>query len=217
MHRRDFDNPLMDSDGAEERRGARRTLIWAALGVAAIVLAVLALAVLRQQWPSTPSDDSAEAGFARDMSVHHAQAVEMSLLMRDRTTDADLTALTTDIMLTQQAQIGQMYAWLELWDLPQTGREPAMTWMGHPTTGLMPGMATPAQLAALRELPLAEAEIEFLRLMIAHHEGGVHMAEAVLELTNDEDVLRLANTTIAAQQAEIEVMEAMLSERGVTD
>jgi uncharacterized protein (DUF305 family) len=72
-------------------------------------------------------------------------------------------------------------------------------------------------VTALREQPLEEAEIEFLRLMIAHHEGGVHMAEAVLDLTDDEDVLRLATTTIAAQQAEIEVMQAMLRERGVPE
>jgi uncharacterized protein (DUF305 family) len=206
----------MDDDSAEERAGARRTLIWAAVGGGFIVLLAVALLVWWSR-PRPPGDDSPEAGFARDMSVHHTQAVEMSLIIRDRTEDTDLSALATDIMLTQQNQIGQMYAWLEQWDLPQTGREAAMSWMGHPTEGLMPGMATPAQVAALRELPLDEAEVEFLRLMIAHHQGGVHMAEAVLDLTDDDDVLRLANATIVAQQAEIEVMETMLRARGVTE
>lgn len=187
---------------------------WIALGLGVAILAGAAL-VLWWQWPRMPGDESVEAGFARDMSVHHAQAVEMALIMRDRTADDDLRVVATDIILTQQAQIGQMYAWLELWDLPQTGRELPMAWMGHPTGGLMPGMATAEQIATLHQLPVAEAEEVFLRLMIAHHEGGVHMAQAVVERTDDADVLRLAHATIAAQQAEIEVMEDLLRARGV--
>ena len=61
---------------------------------------------------------SAAAGFARDMQVHHAQAVQMAMVVRDRTTDADVRLLAYDIALSQQHQIGQMYAWLTLWDLP---------------------------------------------------------------------------------------------------
>jgi len=33
-----------------------------------------------------PGDDSAEAGFARDMIVHHGQAVQMAEIVRGRTT-----------------------------------------------------------------------------------------------------------------------------------
>src|SRR6186713_3196008 len=54
---------------------------------------------------ASPSDDSAEAGFARDMKTHHAQAVEMALITRDRTTDESLKFLLTDMVLTQQNQI----------------------------------------------------------------------------------------------------------------
>lgn len=36
---------------------------------------------------SPPAGDSVEAGFARDMQVHHAQAVEMSLIVREKSTD----------------------------------------------------------------------------------------------------------------------------------
>ena len=42
---------------------------------------------------STPTADSADAGFARDMAVHHQQAVEMSYIVRDRTQNAEVRRL----------------------------------------------------------------------------------------------------------------------------
>ena len=87
-----------------------------------------------------PGEGSAEAGFARDMMVHHAQAVEMAEIVRNKTERNEIRILATDTALTQQAQIGQMQGWLGVWGLPITGTEPAMAWMGHPTQGRMPGM-----------------------------------------------------------------------------
>ncbi len=93
--------------------------------------------------PGPLSGDSSEAGFARDMMVHHAQAVEMAEIVRDKTESDDIRTLATDIALTQQAQIGIMQDWLDVWGLPASGTELAMSWMGHSTEGPMPGMATP--------------------------------------------------------------------------
>src|SRR5215204_2544605 len=107
-----------------------------------------ATAALLVTWP--PGEGSAEAGFARDMMVHHAQAVQMAEIVRDRTDSDDVRILAADITLGQQAQIGIMQGWLGAWDLPVTGSEPAMAWMGHPTTdGLMPGMAGSEPVTAM--------------------------------------------------------------------
>jgi uncharacterized protein (DUF305 family) len=100
----------------------------------------------------SPGNDSAEAGFARDMIVHHAQAVQMAEVIRDKTKSDSMRLLASDISLTQQAQIGIMQGWLGAWGLPITGSEPAMAWMGHPTDGPMPGMATPDELDRLFKL-----------------------------------------------------------------
>ena len=59
-----------------------------------------------------PGNDSAEAGFARDMIVHHAQAVQMAEIVRDKTNSDDMRLLAADISLTQQGQIGIMQGWL---------------------------------------------------------------------------------------------------------
>jgi uncharacterized protein (DUF305 family) len=163
-----------------------------------------------------PGEGSAEAGFARDMMVHHAQAVEMAEIVRDKTESEEIRTLAADIALTQQAQIGQMQGWLQVWDLPPTATEPAMSWMGHPTEGRMPGMASPEEINELQQASSEEADVLFLQLMIPHHEAAVPMAEAVLEESDRKEVERLAGSIMASQQAEIELMRALLQRRGVS-
>ncbi|MEV0962920.1 DUF305 domain-containing protein [Streptomyces sp. NPDC049910] len=88
--------------------------------------------------PAAPAADSADAGFARDMAVHHQQAVEMSFIVRDRTADEEVRRLAYDIANTQANQRGMLLGWLDLWGLPKvdSGAAP-MAWMdrGHGKDG----------------------------------------------------------------------------------
>lgn len=77
----------------------------------------------------------------------------------------------------------------------------------------MPGMATREQLDELKTLRGVAAERMFLQLMIAHHEGGVDMADAVLERSDYPVVTDLAGSITKAQQSEIQLMEDLLAER----
>src|SRR5882672_7804516 len=83
--------------------------------VAAVLLLLIGLAVGRFTGSSTPGDDSADAGFARDMSTHHAQAVEMGMVAFQRATMPEVRTLGGDIAITQQGQIGVMSTWLKDW------------------------------------------------------------------------------------------------------
>ena len=157
----------------------------------------------------------------------------MAEAIRDRTTDPDLRLLAADIALGQQGQIGRMSGWLDEWGLTISSANPPMAWVttddhgmpGHgrhdpdrglDRTGLMPGMVTRPQITALSTLPVAEAEVSFLRLMIGHHLGGIEMAQAILARTERLDVVRLATSIVNSQQSEITVMQDMLAKRGVT-
>ena len=163
---------------------------------------------------SGPGKDSPDVGFARDMMTHHAQAVDMATLLRDRTNDPGMRQLALDIMLTQQAQIGQMQGWLTLWGYPLARTEPTISWMGMPTSGPMPGMATPEQLNQLRSLKGIEAESLFLQLMIPHHRGGVVMGEAALARARRPEVRTLAQSIVDAQTSEIALMQGLLQQKG---
>jgi uncharacterized protein (DUF305 family) len=163
----------------------------------------------------SPSDGSAEAGFARDMKTHHGQAVEMAMIVRDRTTDPEIRTFVTDMLLTQQNQIGQFEGWLGVWGLPLGSEAKPMAWMGHEVDGLMPGMATSDQVAALAEMPHDDMVRSFLELMIVHHQSAVDMAQAVLERSDDPVVTRMAQAIIDSQATEISRMEEMLARYGV--
>ena len=186
-------------------------LVWV-LAAATVVLFALALWLWLSGRP--PGDDSAEAGFARDMSTHHAQAVEMAEIVRDKTGNEEVKLLAEDIALTQQGQIGQMQGWLAIWGLRPTGPEPAMAWMGMPTGGIMPGMATPQEVTALADAAPEIADRMFLELLIPHHQAATEMARAALDETNFPAVEELAGAIEASQRSEIEVMQRMLKNMG---
>ena len=167
-----------------------------------------------------PVADSADAGFARDMAVHHQQAVEMSYIVRDRTDDEEVRRLAYDIAQTQANQRGMMLGWLDLWELPKVSPGTPMEWMGM--TGmeagedgaLMPGMATNTEMESLRGLDGRAAEVRFLQLMYAHHVGGVHMAKGCVERCRIGVERRLARGMVQAQESEMRLMSDLLEKRG---
>jgi uncharacterized protein (DUF305 family) len=167
-----------------------------------------------------PAAGSADAGFARDMAVHHQQAVEMSYIVRDRTDDEEVRRLAYDIAQTQANQRGMLLGWLDLWELPKFSSEPPMTWMdmGSMPSGedgaLMPGMATNTEMKKLNTLDGKQAEVFYLQLMTDHHKGGVHMAEACVKRCEVGVEKRLAQTMVNGQESEIGLMADMLKDRG---
>ena len=208
-----------------------RLIIAAVVASVLVIVAAFAAGSLSAPVATAPSNTSAEAGFARDMQTHHNQAVEMSFIIRDLTDDADVRLLAYDIANSQSQQAGQMNGWLTVWNLPQTAPEPEMTWMSRPAlTGVshagmsemgtgetshepgspMPGMATADQLAALKAATGDEAVRQYLTLMIAHHLGGVEMADAVLVRTEERVVRSLAASIVKAQSSEIGYMQDLL-------
>lgn len=58
------------------------------------------------------------------------------------------------------------------------------------------------------------ADVDFVRGMIPHHQGAIEMAEVVLKYGEDEAIRQLAEEIISAQKDEIEMMQRWLHERG---
>jgi uncharacterized protein (DUF305 family) len=212
-------------------------LVAGLLAIAAIAILVTALLIFTRDRP--PGEHSVDAGFARDMSVHHGQAVQMAIPVHDRTDNGAIKVLSIDIMLTQHGQVGIMQGWLDAWNLPSFGEDPPMTWMGSraqndalaamasmeamggmgsvpskesSSDSTMPGWATQEELASLSTLPVAEMNQEFLRLMIRHHQGGVLMAQAAVDRAETPQIKDLSRWIVQTQQAEIAQMEQILSE-----
>lgn len=58
------------------------------------------------------------------------------------------------------------------------------------------------------------ADVDFIKSMIPHHQGAVDMAKIVLEHGTDPEVRKLAETVIKAQEAEIKWMKEWLAKNG---
>ncbi len=87
----------------------------------------------------------------------------------------------------------------------------AMAWMGM-SSGIdeMPGLATPDELDQLGRLDGAAADELFVRLMTAHHAGGIDMAEFAAAQADNETVRTLAASMATAQRDEIAEMASIL-------
>jgi uncharacterized protein (DUF305 family) len=167
---------------------------------------------------SSVASNSVDAGFARDMSVHHTQAITMAGFERDNTSNPAMKVLAYDIETEQEYQVGQMAGWLQVWNVPaQTGATP-MIWMGsahhHLVDGRMPGMATPAELTKLRSLRGKALDVYFLQLMIRHHQGGLPMARYAAAHAKESYVRDFAQAVVNAQSSEIIQMEQTLRQLG---
>lgn len=62
-----------------------------------------------------------------------------------------------------------------------------------------------------------EADIEFAQGMIVHHQGAIEMAELVDGRTDRQELIDLADEIIDVQEAEIEMLQAMLERMGADE
>lgn len=223
----------MAGDGARGGAGGSRVLVFAATALALLLVGgaagiFIGMSGTSGEAASKPAPDRVEVGFAQDMSTHHLQAVRMANWERDHTGDPKLRQLAFDMEQTQLEQVGRMKGWLSMWGEPEQGSAAdQMSWMtdhskhagmdhsgSMGSNGLMPGMATQAELATLRSLTGKRLDVEFLRLMLRHHQGGIPMAVYAARHAGDEAVRNLAQSMMASQDNEIALMKRLLAERG---
>jgi uncharacterized protein (DUF305 family) len=213
---------------SDDRRRPLRAVLLAVIAVGLVIIGGALAVGLGVGRTEDPAEDSVDAGFSRDMARHHLQGVEMANLVPQRSQDPAVRTLAFDISSTQTNQAGRMQGWLSLWGLPLSGGQP-MAWMGadgghagHDTSmdmgssALMPGMATEGELANLRSLSGPAFDVEFLRLMIRHHQGGKDMAQYAADHASEPAVRDLARSILQSQTAETTLMAGMLTARGGT-
>lgn len=154
-----------------------------------------------------------DTGFLQDMRVHHEQAVYMSFVFRELPdTDPGLRTIAGSIAQGQSLEVGRMIQLLRSFGETEANESGvSMLWMGMSadSTG-MPGMASEAELEQLVASSGREADELFVRLMNAHHTGGIEMAEFAAANAENSEVTKMAAAMASAQRSEIVEMNGRL-------
>lgn len=155
---------------------------------------------------------AADVRFMQGMIGHHGQAVEMTALLKTRTSSEDMRKLALRIELSQMDEIKMMNRWLEV-----RGQElPSPHAMHMHGAALMPGMLTEEEMGRLAAAKGAEFDRRFLEGMIKHHGGALTMVKELLSTPGagqDSEIFAFASDVDADQRMEIDRMAAMLKER----
>ncbi len=166
--------------------------------------------------PRAPAASDIE--FMQGMIMHHSQAVEMVALLRTRGKSPVLKSFGEKISVSQTDEIGFMKRWLE------DRGQPTEMKMDHShmtpeqmknmqMSMMMPGMLTPAQMAALTKARGARFDHLFLTGMIQHHGGALTMVDDLFKSPGagqDPVLFDFATDIENTQSAEIKIMRAML-------
>ena len=167
-----------------------------------------------------PTAHAADVAFMQGMIGHHAQALEMSALVAERSTSTQLPLLAERITVSQRDEIAIMRRWLleRGHTAPDTVGTPHDMHTTHSTTHnaahVMPGMLTPAQMDSLKAARGATFDRLFLQYMIQHHEGALTMVAELLAspaAAREPMIFQFASDVDTDQRAEIRRMRALLS------
>ena len=157
------------------------------------------------------------------MIHHHAQAVEMTAMIEERTQNTGLRLIGERISKSQQDEINFMTRWLKMRGEPVEMRMTSsqshgahgheMPSASAPTEHLMPGMLTREQMDALRKSKGAEFDRLFLTGMIQHHNGALVMVKDLFDTAGsgqDAELFTFATDVDSGQRAEIKSMQTLL-------
>jgi uncharacterized protein (DUF305 family) len=166
--------------------------------------------------PSSPQPEAApgfteaDVSFMQGMIGHHAQALEMTELLKTRTTRDDMKLLALRIEVSQRDEIKLMQLWLR-----DRGQSVPDEHAHHAHDAkLMPGMLTPDEMARLAAAKGPEFDRLFLELMIRHHQGALVMVRELLAqpgAAQNSEIFAFASDVESDQSMEINRMRAMLT------
>lgn len=171
---------------------------------------------------SRESFTKADVKFMTGMIAHHAQALVMSRLAPENDANSQVQTLAARIINAQKDEIATMQQWLR--DRGQPAPEIQIEGLnlmieldGEPYTSYknMPGVLSQKKIEELANARGTDFDRLFLKYMIQHHAGAVHMVENLFDTdgaAQDELAFRLASDIQVDQRTEIDRMRMMLSD-----
>lgn len=215
-------------DDAPDTAGATSTPAPNIIQGAAPGEANTTLTAMPESEPQVPTE--ADVAFVHMMLPHHAQALEMTALVPERTSRSDVPLFAERIELSQQDEIDLMVRWLEKHELPvpEGFGDGSSAHDGHADTdgghdhgqagAMMPGLLTAEQLEQLRSAQGEEFDRLFLQFMYYHHDGALQMVEDLLasDGAQETELFQLVTHIDSDQRIEMDRIQGMLADLGAT-
>ncbi len=151
---------------------------------------------------------NADIDFARGMIPHHQGAVDMAEVVLQYGDDAEIKELAQRIIVWQEAEIGMMKQWLLTHD---------STWQAeHPLAMQSVKGYVEAMNIMHRDMNIdytGDADVDFARGMIPHHQGAVDMADVLVAFGVAPMLRSLSHDIVRSQGQEIRLMQEWLEKQ----
>jgi uncharacterized protein (DUF305 family) len=150
---------------------------------------------------------NADFDFAKGMVPHHQGAIDMSNIVLKFGKDAAVRKLANNIIAAQKTEIAQMTAWLA-----KNGNQAPSSDAAAAAKAF-----TEANAKMHQDMTISftgNADIDFMKGMIPHHEGAVDMAKVMLQFGKDPELRKLADDVVRTQNEEVTMIRAWLKKAG---
>ena len=120
--------------------------------------------------------------------------------------DAEIKKLAEAVVKAQESEIAMMKDWLAKTDQATLPSVPESVKLNEQAMSVM--------MKKMMVPYTGNADVDFVKSMIPHHQGAIDMAKTALQFAKDPFVLKLAQDVVTAQTGEIEFMNGWLKTNG---
>jgi uncharacterized protein (DUF305 family) len=153
-----------------------------------------------------PMTGKPDLDFVQGMIPHHQGAIDMAKVVLQYGKDPEVKSLAEGVVKAQESEIAFMKEWLGKTDQAALPVAPESTKANEQAnSAMMKNMMVPYT---------GDADVDFLKGMIPHHQGAIDMAKVALQFAKDPALLKLAQDIATAQESEITFMSGWLKKNG---
>lgn len=154
----------------------------------------------------TPATAKPDLDFVQGMIPHHQGAIDMAKVVLQYGKDPEIKKLAEGVVKAQESEISAMNQWLSKTDKASLPVSPDSAKANDQAMAtMMKNMMVPYT---------GNADVDFVKGMIPHHQGAIEMAKVALQYVKDPTLLKLANDIVSAQEGEIGFMTDWLKKNG---
>jgi uncharacterized protein (DUF305 family) len=141
--------------------------------------------------------------FAKGMIPHHQGAIAMAQVEKQFGKDPEMLKLADAVIGAQTSEIAFMNDWL--------GKSKLTAADAAPDSAKANGAVMNTMMKNMMVPYTGNADVDFAKGMIPHHQGAIDMAKVVLQYGKDIEIKKLADGVVSAQQSEIAAIQQWLA------